>query len=88
MRKFYENAKKLDRLKVLEAPDQADLEELLGIIKDDEALESYFYQKINLGPRPTSSWVKLLTEAGEFEVLKGAKASDNLVPRLKAISHA
>ena len=85
MKNFYENAIKLDRLKVIAEPNQVELEELLSIIKEDEALEFYFYEENDFGPRPTAGWVKLLSQAGEFEVLKGAESSNKPVPRLKAI---
>lgn len=85
MKSFYENARKLDHLKVIAEPNQVELKELLSIIKEDEALEFYFYEENELGPRPTSGWFPLLSEAGEFEVLKGAEASNKPVPRLKAI---
>ena len=85
MRKFYENARKLDQIKALTNPSQVQLEQLLGIIQEDEALEFYFYEENKFGPRPTSGWLKLLAEAGEFEVLKGAQASNEPVPRFKAI---
>jgi len=84
MNSFYKNARQLDRLKALLAPGREELGELLGIIKSDEALEFYFYEKNDFGALPTSGWVKLLAEAGEFKVLKGAEATDKPVPRLKA----
>jgi len=84
MKKFYENVKKLDRLKALEAPTEPDLNEVLEIVRDDEALESYFYAENELSPRPTAGWVRLLAEAGEFEVLGSPEGSNKLVPRLKA----
>lgn len=85
MKAFYKNARIIDRLKSLEAPNHGEMEELLNVIKEDEALEFYFYEENELGPRPTSGWVKLLAEASEFEVLKGVEASNKPVPRLKAI---
>ncbi|MFX0200420.1 MAG: hypothetical protein ACFFCW_30240 [Candidatus Hodarchaeota archaeon] len=84
MRKFYENARKLDQLKALAEPSQLELEQLLNIIKEDEALAFYFYEENKFGSRPTSGWFKLLADAGEFEVLQGAEASNKPVPRLKA----
>ena len=84
MKAFYRNARRLDKLKESKEPGPAELKELLGIIEADEALESYFYAENELSPRPTSGWVRLLAEAGEFQVLGRAEASNKVVSRLKA----
>lgn len=84
MKRFYENAKRLNHLKALEAPTEFELNELFQIVRNDEALESYFYAESELSPRPAPGWIRLLAEAGEFEVLGTREGSNKIVPRLKA----
>jgi len=73
MKNFYENTDILDVLKQHAKPKKSDAEKLIQIIKNDEALKCYFFEKNDYGDIPSSAWVKLLREAGEFEDLKGIK---------------
>lgn len=66
---FYIYASRLDELKGLVNPSSRELKELISIIKDDEALTVYFYEKKGSGFLPNPSWLTILKEAGEFDDL-------------------
>jgi len=70
---FYKNAEILDGLKKLRQPSRGDADALLEIIKENEALKCYFYEKNDYGDVPGSGWLKFLKEAGEFDELDGIK---------------
>jgi len=65
-RNFFEKAGVLDRLKRLEQPTEDELQELLGLLKDDIALACYFYEENEYGGAPQAGWIGLLRESGEF----------------------
>jgi len=76
MKVYFENLIKLEKLRELSVPSKLDLDNVLRIIKDDEELTQYFYDKLN------SSWLEMLECAKEFEGLDVKEAG--LVERYKA----
>lgn len=65
---FYKNTDELDELKRISKPTLVELERVMSIIKDEEILRTYFYEKNQKGAL-SSGWVQLLDKAGEFEDL-------------------
>jgi len=77
MKVYFENLIKLEKLRELSVPSKLDLDNVLRIIKDDEELTQYFYDKLN------SSWLEMLECAKEFEGLDAKEAG--LVERYKTV---
>lgn len=77
MKSFYENTMELEQMRGLSTPSAADLEKVVGMIKGDEELTRYFYDKLNPG------WLELLEGAGEFEGLE--RKEGRIVERIKAL---
>lgn len=74
---FYAHAAELDKLKEIANPVSKDLDELLGIIRGDDALGIYFYENCK-----NEAWVRLLKESAEFKDLDGEQAT--ILARMKA----
>ena len=64
MKTYYENIIRLEKLRELSTPVEADLKKVLEIIKDDVELAFYFYDVLDSG------WVESLYKAGEFDGLR------------------
>ncbi len=82
VKSFYENALELMRMRGLSTPSTTDLEKVIGIIKDDEELTRYFYDKNERGALSVG-WLELLNGAGEFEELE--RKEGRIVERVKAL---
>ncbi|GAF74685.1 unnamed protein product, partial [marine sediment metagenome] len=61
---YYKYKAEIDILKNKSAPEKADLEKLISIIKDDTELKNYFYNN-----NDNDNWLELLEQAGEFAEL-------------------
>lgn len=61
---YYENVSRLEKLRELSEPAEANLKKVLEIINDDVELALYFYDVLDPG------WIELLDKAGEFEGLR------------------
>ncbi len=79
MKEFYNRVPPLDRLKAAVDPTADDVREVLGIIADDDALGTYFYED-----NRNEKWVPLLRDAGEFARLEGTEDKVGLKERVQA----
>ena len=82
MKAFHENAIELERMRGLSTPSTADLEKVIGIIKDDEELTRYFYDKNERGAL-SEEWLELLDGVEEFKELE--RKEGRIVERVKAL---
>ena len=75
---FYQGAEQLDILLSVEKPTRKDMDKVLVIIKGDEALAIYFFER-----NKKVAWLSLLKEAGEFTDVPVIISSSNKTSQLQ-----